>query len=198
MIIHLARTLLAALRPDVVQAHCDTADGPAVTAGRTALQTGNLNHALVWVAADAEEELRDVFDQAQEVRTLGPVATEVADRLFLETLVRLHRMAEGVGFTGIKPAGTPVDRVVAAADHALSTGSDVELLALVAPDRRPVLHERFEVARSLREVDPDDVEAGRRSLAAYVSFVGYAEGDDHEHAVGHDRKVALPAHSHQH
>ena len=122
MFVHRIVTLLAALRPAIVQAHCDTAEGPAVTDGRRALETGNVNHALKWIPADGEAELRDVFDKALRVRGLGPDAAEVADRLFLETLVRVHRMGEGVGFTGIQPTGTQVDPVVAAADEAIAAG----------------------------------------------------------------------------
>ena len=91
-------TWLAAMRPAVVQAHCDTAEGPAVTDGRKALETANVNYALKWVPADGEADVREVFNKALRIRGLGPDAAEVADRLFLETLVRVHRMAEGVGF----------------------------------------------------------------------------------------------------
>ena len=113
-------TWLAAMRPAVVQAHCDTAEGPAVTDGRKALETANVNYALKWVPADGEADVREVFNKALRIRGLGPDAAEVADRLFLETLVRVHRMAEGVGFTGIQPAGTQVDPVVEAADEAIA------------------------------------------------------------------------------
>jgi hypothetical protein len=172
---------LGALKPITVQAHCDTADGPAVTAGRRALETGNLNHALPWIPADGEAELRDVFDKSLVVRGLGAEAAELADRLFLETLVRIHRMGEGVGFTGIQPVGTQVDPLVEAADEALAQGSDAALLPLVPADRRAELHERFEAALAAKDVDVDDVAAGRRSLAAYVGFVKYAEGEEHDH-----------------
>ena len=174
--------LVAALRPGVVQAHCDTADGPAVTAGRRALETGNLNPALAWLPADGEAELRDVFDKALRVRTLGDDAAELADRLFLETLVRIHRMAEGVGFTGVQPSGAEIEPVVAAADDAIATGSDAALLPMVPAERRAELHERFHAALALKGVDVDDVAAARRYVAAYVSFVKHAEGEDHEHA----------------
>ena len=193
MVIHRITTLLAALRPAVVQAHCDTPEGPAVTDGRKALSTGNVNYALKWIPADGERELRDVLDKALRVRTLGPDAAELADRLFLETLVRLHRMGEGVGFTGIQPAGTAVDPVVAAADEAIDRGSDDDLLPLVPDERRAELHERFEAATAVKDFDVDDVEAGRSYLAAYVDFFTYAEGEEHD---GHGEHHHELAHSH--
>lgn len=174
-------TAVAALRPVAVQAHCDTADGPAVTAGRRALETGDLAPALAWIPADGEAELRDVFDRALRVRLLGPDAAVLADRLFLETLVRLHRQGEGVGFTGIQPAGTHVDRVVEAADAALASGSDDDLLPLLPPERRAHVHELFGAALAARDHDASDVDGGRRAVAAYVTFVQHAEGEDHVH-----------------
>jgi hypothetical protein len=174
-----ASALRQALTPAVVEAHCDTADGPAVTDGRKALASGNVNDALPWIPASGEAELRDVFAMAVRVRGLGTDAAELADRLFLETLVRLHRMGEGVGFTGIQPTGTH-DPVVAAADAAIALGSDAALLPLVPEDRRGELSRRFREALALRERDVDDVVAGRRYIAAYVSFFMYAEGEEHE------------------
>ncbi|TFD45929.1 hypothetical protein E3T55_17590 [Cryobacterium frigoriphilum] len=173
---------LAALTPVTAEAHCDTAGGPAVTDGRKALQSGNVNYALKWIPADGEAELRGIFAQALTVRTLGPDAADLADRLFLETLVRIHRMGEGVGFTGIQPVGTAIDPVVVAADEAIALNSDAHLLPLAPAERRAELALRFQAALALKDFDVDDVAAGRRYLAAYVDFFTYAEGEEHEHA----------------
>ena len=188
--------LLRSLRDAIVpsaHAHCDTADGPAVTDGRRALETGNINLALKWIQSDAEAELAEVFGKALAVRQLGPQAAEVADRLFLETLVRLHRMGEGVGFTGIQPSGAKVDPIVVAADRALDMGEDRELMALAPAERRDELHRRFKVALGKKAFDVDNISAARDFVAAYVSFFKFAEGEDHEH--GHQ---AHAAHADQH
>jgi len=184
---------LFALIP-TVEAHCDTADGPAVADGRRALQSGNLNHALKWIPADGEAELRHVFDKAIVVRKLGVEAAEVADRLFLETLVRIHRMAEGVGFTGIQGPGAEVEPVVVAADRALEDGDLEPLRALVPADRFDELAARFELARAKRDFAVDDLAAGRDFIAAYVSYFKYAEGEDHDHDHHHTAEL----HNHDH
>ncbi|TFB50245.1 DUF6448 family protein [Cryobacterium tagatosivorans] len=181
MFINRIVTLLAALKPVTVQAHCDTAEGPAVKDGRKALETGNINYALKWIPADGEAEMRDVFEKALKVRTLGAEAAELADRLFLETMVRIHRMGEGVGFTGIQPVGTQIDPVVKAADEAIALDSDADLLPMVPEERRAELDKRFQAALAIKDFDVDDVAAARRYIAAYVSFFKYAEGEDHEH-----------------
>ena len=181
MIIHRIRTLATWMLPAMAHAHCDTAGGPAVTDGRKALETGNINYALKWIPADGEDELREAFDKAQQIRPLGEEAAVLADQLFLETLVRLHRLSEGVGFTGIKPRGTAIDPVVEAADAALALGSDSDLLPLVPEERRVELDRRFLKALTLAQFDVDDVAAGRRYLAAYVDFFKYAEGEEHAH-----------------
>ena len=192
-------TQLASLKPATVEAHCDTAEGPAVKCGRKALETGNINYALKWIPADGEAELRDVFDKALQVRTLGADAAELADRLFLETMVRIHRMAEGVGFTGVQPLGTEIDPVVTAADEAIAAGSDAELLPMVPEDRRAELDERFQAALAAKDFDVDDVVAGRRYLAAYVNFFKYAEGEDHDHHGHGGHEDPVPSeHSHAH
>ncbi|WP_194793124.1 DUF6448 family protein [Raineyella fluvialis] len=188
------RTLLRSLVETVVptvRAHCDTADGPAVTDGRRALETGNVNFALKWIQADAEAELVEVFTRSLAVRRLGTDARWVADRLFLETLVRLHRMGEGVGFTGIQPTGTELPAVVVAADRALDIGDDTEVRGLVPAARSDELHRRFGIALAKKDFDIDDVDAARDFVAAYVSYFKYAEGEEHEHH-GHEH------HGHEH
>ncbi|MDO8107126.1 DUF6448 family protein [Isoptericola sp. b441] len=180
------RALIAALKPVTVRAHCDTADGPLVKDGTRALLTGNINHALKWIPVRDEDELRGVFDRAQRVRGAAGEATSLADQLFLETLARIHRVAEGAGFTGIKPSGTEVPAVVRAADAALESGTDADLLALLPEERRAELDRRFLAAGALADFDVDDVEAGRRYLDAYVSFVGYAEGEDRDRHMHHE------------
>jgi len=194
----IAHLLTAALTPATVQAHCDTAEGPAVRDGRRALETGNVNYALTWIPADGEAELRDVFDRARRVRSLGTEAAELADRLFLETLVRLHRMGEGVGFTGIQPVGAPVDPVALAADEAIARGSNTDLLPMVPPERRAELDRRFQAAVALQDFDVDDVAAGRRYLAAYVDFFMYAEGEGHGHESSESHCHGAPVHAHEH
>lgn len=196
MFTHRIVNLLAALKPSTVQAHCDTAEGPAVKDGHKALETGNINYALKWIPAAGETELRDVFGKALKVRTLGADAAELADRLFLETLVRIHRMGEGVGFTGVQPAGTHIDPVVTAADEAIALGTAAALLPMVPEERRAELDKRFHAAIAAKDFDVDDVAAGRRYLAAYVSYFKYAEGEDHEHD-GHEHD-GHEDHGHEH
>ena len=189
------------LWPRSASAHCDTEDGPAVTDGRLALETGDPSPALAWVQADGDAEVREVFSLAQRVRALGGDARLVADRLFLETLVRVHRAGEGAGFDGIKPAGQ-VDPVVAAADRSIEVGEIEPLAGLVPPARLAELRARLARALSLKVHDVRDVEAGRRWVAAYVGFVKYAEGEEHEHgdaSHGHDASApVLAGHGHEH
>ena len=167
-------------------AHCDTEDGPAVTDGRRALATGNVNHALKWISAEGEAEVRDAFERAIAARTAGPEGAQRAELQFLEALVRIHRADEGVGFDGIKPTGIQLPPQVAAADAALEAGSIEPLRGLVPADRWAELERRFANARARKASAIDDLPAARDYIAAYVSFFKYAEGEEHDHAhAGH-------------
>jgi hypothetical protein len=192
---------LIVLWPRSASAHCDTEDGPAVTDGRLALETGDPSPALAWVHAEGDAEVREVLGLAQRVRALGGEARLVADRLFLETLVRVHRAGEGAGFEGIKPAGA-INPVVAAADRSIEVGEIEPLAGLVPPERLPELQARLARALALKDHDVRDVEAGRRWVAAYVSFVKYAEGEEREHgdaSHGHGASApVLAGHGHEH
>jgi hypothetical protein len=166
-------------------AHCDTEDGPAVTDGRRALETGNVNIALKWVHQGDESQVRDAFTRAVAVRDLSPDARDVADRYFLDILIRVHRAGEGAGFDGIKPTGAQVPPQVVAADQALSLGRIDPLRGLVDDERWDELERRFDQAVALKDFDVDDLAAAREYMQAYVSFFKYAEGHDHDHQHAH-------------
>lgn len=155
-------------------AHCDTLDGPVVFDARKALDTGNINHALVWVKADGEKEIRDMFNQALAVRKAGGPAKELADAYFFETLVRVHRAGEGAPYTGLKPAGH-IEPPIAAADKAIATGKLDEVDKLVSTRIEEGLHKHFEQVIARKKYDPDNVEAGRGFANAYVEYVHYVE-----------------------
>jgi len=110
------------LMPLAAGAHCDSVDGPVVTAARLALAKGEVTPVLKWVTKDDEGEIRAVFQKTLRVRAKGPEAKELADRYFFETLVRMHRASEGEPYTGLKPAGA-VEPIIQAADQALEKGA---------------------------------------------------------------------------
>ena len=155
-------------------AHCDTLDGPVVSDARKALDTGNINPALVWVKADDEKEIRDACGKALAVRKAGGQARELADSYFFETLVRVHRAGEGAPYTGLKPAGH-IEPPVAAADKAIAAGKLDEVAKLVSTRMAEGLHKHFEQVAAKKKYDPNDVEAGRAFSNAYVEYVHYVE-----------------------
>jgi hypothetical protein len=180
------------------QAHCDTLDGPVVSAGRKALDSGNVNLALVWVQKQEEAEVRHAFDKARSVRKGGAEAKELADAYFFETLVRVHRAGEGAGFTGLKPAGT-VEAPVAAADKAIETGNLQDLAKSISERTEAGLHGQFDRLMAKKKYAANDVEAGRAYTGAYVKFVHYAEelyDAGATPAPEHGHPTPAPAHAH--
>ena len=116
-------------------AHCDTRDGPVVAAAIKAINEKNVNYALIWVRPADEKEARKAFESTLKVRVLSPEARDLADSYFFETLVRLHRTGEGVPYEGIKPAGTPIDKKILAADESIARGNLSPLNQLVPKNR---------------------------------------------------------------
>lgn len=185
-------TLLAlAFVPARASAHCDTMDGPTAIDGKKALETGNINFALKWILPPHENELRDIFELSRKVRVLGPDARELADRYFLENLVRIHRAGEGAPFEGLRPSGTPIDARVAAADRSIEIGDLSPMKGLISHEELHALEPKFREAMALKDYDVNDVAAARRYVEAYVTFFKLAEGGEHSEGHGH-------AHAHGH
>jgi hypothetical protein len=190
--------LLSSPRPGY--AHCDTLDGPVVNAAREALDSGDITPLLIWVHPEAEDELRAVFADALAIRGTNERTREVADRYLFETVVRLHRAGEGVAYSGLLPAGLPLDPGIAAAEEALASGSVEELLDWLLPQVESAVRARFEHAATARTVQTDSVEAGREYVDAYVQFFHFVEAlyamteDSEVHAGSHEPEQLVHEH----
>lgn len=167
---------LSLTRPAPVAAHCDSMDGPVVTAARAALEQGKVELVLAWVLPQDEALIRDAFARTLGVRGGGGEAMALADLWFFETLVRVHRAGEGEAYTGLKPAGQAPAEGIAAADQALAVGAVDRLAPKIAEQVAEGIRERFERVRALSAYDPSDVAAARAYVHAYVEYIHFVEG----------------------
>jgi uncharacterized protein DUF6448 len=156
-------------------AHCDGLDGPVVAAARVALQTGNINHVLIWVRPEDAAQIKAAFDETLAVRKLTHQAETFADRTFFETLVRVHRAGEGAPYTGLKPAGRDLGPAIPAADDAIKSGKDDDLKRLLIKEVQEGVATRFQHLQEKKNFAIDDVAAGREYVEAYVDFIHYIE-----------------------
>jgi hypothetical protein len=159
-----------------VWAHCDRLDGPVAKAAAGALDSGQLQSIQIWVGPHQETELREAFQQALVVRKQSPAAQKLADRYFIETAVRLHREAEGMPYTGVKPAGLPVLPDIQTAEEALDSGKLHPLTRLLQAQLEKQLSELFREAVEARQQRRSSVEAGRKWVDSYVRFIVYSYG----------------------
>lgn len=173
--------------------HCDSLDGPVVTAARSALEHDDVDLILPFVPATGEDEVRSAFERTERAREQDGDAAEVADRWFFETVVRIHRAGEGAPFTGLKPAGLDVGPVIPAAERALESGSPDELADLLCRAVRHQVEHRLARAMALRPAPGADVAQTREWVEAMLGLQVWAHGvhrqlhaDPHEHGGAHD------------
>ncbi len=156
---------------NTISAHCDSMEAPVVKASQKALETGNLNYALVWIKPEYEPQVRTLFEKVKEVRSLGDNAKELADNYFFETVVRLHRMGEGEPYTGLKPVGYNPGKGIETADLAIETNSIESVLSLLDPKYHTEVTSSFNDVLSKKNYEVDDVKAGREYVTSYVHFI---------------------------
>lgn len=176
-------------------AHCDTMNGPVIPEAKAALEKGDVTPILKWIKKDNEAEIKAAFTKAVAVRAKGPEAKDLADRYFLETLVRLHRAGEGAPYSGLKDE--PVEPIVAMADKALADGSVDDMIKAINGHMAHAIKEKFTKAVDTRKNKDKSVEAGREFVEAYVTYMHYVEGV-HTAIVAagshHAEPTAAPAH----
>ncbi|SFN94077.1 DUF6448 family protein [Salegentibacter flavus] len=151
-------------------AHCDRENGPVAKDAMEALKTGDFNKISIWVGQEQEEELEAKFKQTLAVYNDGDAARQLATDYFMETAVRLHREAEGMPFTGLKPA-SPNPPDIAKAEKALETGDIRPLQILLMEEMEKETSRWFQKALETKKNKEKSVEAGRQWVDSYVKYI---------------------------
>lgn len=154
------------------RAHCDRINGPVAKDAKTSLETGDIDHVMIWVGEDEEKALRKAFEDALPVYRMEGKAADLAATYFMAEAVRLHREAEGMSFTGLKAAG-PVPKDIALAEKALETGNVDPVVGLLSDAINAHTTQLFKKAREARKTQDKSVAAGREWADAYVRYVIY-------------------------
>lgn len=156
-------------------AHCDTKSGPVAVDARKALANKNFETVAIWVGQEQHKDLRAAFDQAIDVYQMGGKAKALAEQYFMETAVRLHRAAEGMPYTGLKPA-QPLPEDIAKAEKALKTGNLEPVTDLLTAEMKQKMQHLLQQARSAGQNKDKSLEAGRKWADAYVKYIIYVHG----------------------
>jgi len=164
-----------AMLPLKANSHCDTESGPVAVAARNALQTGKFETVAIWVAETQSRELQERFQECLAVYRMGGQAKELAERYFMETAVRLHREAEGMSYTGLKPA-QPLPRDIVEAEKALETGELKPLTNLLTTELEQETQKWFRSAVEAKKLRDQSLRSGREWVDAYVKYVIYVHG----------------------
>lgn len=150
--------------------HCDSMDGPVVTAAQRALAEGRVEMVLPYAPREGEDEIREAFAKVMSVREGDGPGREIADRWFFETVVRIHRAGEGAAFTGLKPAGLGHGPVIPVAQKAIETGDVQPLLVLLQTKLREEIEAKSARVIDLRASETDSLEDAREYVEAMLGF----------------------------
>ena len=157
-----------------VDAHCDSMKGPVIPEAQMAIEKGDITPILKWIKPEYESEIKEAFELTRQVRKGGSQAKELADKYFLETLIRLHRAGEGASYTGIKDSAP--EKIIVLSDQALSDGSVDELIEKIQIHLAAAVREKFEKVLHAAKQKDQSVGAGRRFVEAYVQYTHFVEG----------------------
>lgn len=167
----LATAVLAAFAaPTPASAHCDSEKGPVAQAAMKALEANNVNLVLPYVQPDAEAELTAAFKHVMQVRKGGGGSKELADRYFLETAIRLHRLGEGASYEGMTSEAVPAP--ILTADRAMASGLLDPLYKMLDQAIRKSVAEKYQAVVQAREeaAKLGTVEAFREQAEAELVF----------------------------
>lgn len=153
-------------------AHCDRKNGPVAVAAKKALKTGDFSKVAIWVGKEQEKELRNKFRQSLSVYQKSGDSKTLAKNYFMETAVRLHREAEGMPFTGLKPA-KPAAKDIQVAEKALTTGNLEPVMEMFSETIHDQAGKWFQKAMKSKKEKDKSVSAGRKWVDAYVKYIVY-------------------------
>ena len=172
--------------------HCDSIDGPVVTAAKRALEAHDVRIALAYIPKYSEDEVRRAFEAVLRIRDQGPAVRDVADLHFFETVVGVDRAGEGAPYTGLKPAGLDHGPVIPVAEQAIASGSPEALIGLLSTRVEEEVRQRFDHVMELKRREDGDLDANRAYVAAMLDLQVWSHGlyhatlaSAHEHAHVH-------------
>jgi hypothetical protein len=178
--------MLTVLAYTPASAHCDSYDGPVIKDAAKALETNNVNLVLKWITPEQEKEIIPLFNITYQLKTGDKEVYAIVEKNFLETLVRLHREAEGAPYTGLKPAGT-TKQITQMTDKAIETGNVEDFLVTLNKHIDNVIREKYRKVAELSKVKNNTIAEGREYVEAYVDYTHTVEAlhDIMEHSGGH-------------
>lgn len=150
--------------------HCDSMDGPVVTAARGAIEARDVRLILPYVKKTGEPEVVAAFEKTMAARNGNPTVNEVADLYFFDTVVRVHRAGEGAPYTGLKPAGLSEGPVIPVAERAIETGDPTELLQLLSDKLSVEVRRRLDQVLARRQHAEESVDTGREYVEAMLGL----------------------------
>lgn len=156
-------------------AHCDSYDGPVIKEAKEALASNNMNLVLKWVSVADEPEITTLFKKTYALKNGDKEIYGIVEQHFLETLVRLHRATEGVGYTGLKPAGS-ASAIVVMADASIANHNVNKLLTDFTAHIQKVVREKYDKVEQLSRVKNQSLAQGREYVEAYVDYTHTLEG----------------------
>lgn len=153
-----------------VSAHCDSYDGPVIKDALSALESNNVNLVLKWISNEQEKEITDLFNTVYTLKNQNKEIYALAEKHFLETLVRLHRETEGFPYTGLKEAGH-IKPIIKMSDDALENHKPDQLIVSLTNHISEVVKEKYEKVSQLQPVKENSSLIGRQYVEAYVDYV---------------------------
>lgn len=156
-------------------AHCDSYDGPVIKEAKEALASNNVNPVLKWVSVADEPAIIALFKKTYSLKNGDKQTYNIVEQHFLETLVRLHRATEGVGYTGLKPVGS-ASPIVVMADASIDNHNVDKLLTDFTAHIQKVVREKYNKVEKLSLVKNESLEKGRAYVEAYVDYTHTLEG----------------------
>ena len=123
---------------------------------------------------------------------------EIGDRLFFETVVRVHRAGEGAPYTGLKPAGLDVGPVIPLAERAIETDRLVAVAKYLTGVMHDELKHRLEIVNSLAAIKDESMSSARDYVEAVLGFQVYSHHLLQAlHAPAHGDAGHQSSHSHE-
>ena len=116
-----------------------------------------------------------MFKKTYSLKNGDKQTYNIVEQHFLETLVRLHRATEGVGYTGLKPVGS-ASPIVVMADASIDNHNVDKLLTDFTAHIQKVVREKYNKVEKLSLVKNESLAKGRAYVEAYVDYTHTLEG----------------------
>src|SRR5512137_2844109 len=145
---------------------------PVFKAAKMSLETGNVNHILIWLPVESENSLKNLLEKTCCIRSSRMNMQKQAYDWYFETVNRFYRSSSPPDHHRTQSPDLS-GKLVLKIDRAIESGNFEEIQDIIPVTHEADAKQRFQHLIKMRDFSVNNIAAGRLYVSAFFDFHHY-------------------------